>query len=89
MNSSNDNIHTVSGVAQDKKIHVRALGKGGRSKSKLNSFPQADRNWKPTVTEINVFALRLGRKMGALHSICTRVGTFAWATFFHIWTKSF
>ena len=37
MNSPNDNIHTASGVAQNKKVRVRASGRGARSKSKLHS----------------------------------------------------
>ena len=69
MNSPNDNIYTASGVAPNKKLRVRALGIGARSKNKLHSPPQADRNWKP----ISAFATRSGRQMGALHSICTRV----------------
>ena len=71
MNSPNDNIHTASGVVQNKKMRVRALGRGARSKSKLHSPPQADRYWKP----INAFATCLGRQMGAAHSICTRIGS--------------
>ena len=47
MNNPNDNIHTASGVKQDKKVRVRSLGRGTRSKSKPHSPPQADRNWKP------------------------------------------
>ena len=70
MNSSNDNIHTVSGVAQDKKVRVRALGRGARSRRKLHFSPQVDSNWKP----INAFTKHLGKKRGAAHSICTRVG---------------
>ena len=60
MNSSNDNINTASGVAQDKKVCVWALGRGARSKNKLHFPPQPDRNWK----FINAFATRLGRQMG-------------------------
>ena len=70
MNSLNDNIYTVSGVAQDKKVRIRALGRGACSKSKLHSPPQTNHNWKP----INAFTTCLGRQMGPLHSICTRVG---------------
>ena len=70
MNSTNDNIHTASGVAQNKNVRVQALGRGAHSKSKLHSPPQADRNWKP----INAFAVCLGRQMGAAHNIYTRVG---------------
>ena len=70
MNSSNDNIHTASSVAQDEKVRVSALGSGARSKSKLHFPPQADRYWKP----INAFATLLGRQIGAMQSICTRVG---------------
>ena len=46
MNSPNDNIHTASGVAQDKSVRVRALGTGVCSKYKLHSPLQAGRNWK-------------------------------------------
>ena len=70
MNSSNDNIHTASSVAQDKKVHTRVLGRGARSKSKLHFPPQADYNWKL----INALATRLGKQMGEANSICTRVG---------------
>ena len=71
MNSPNDNIHTASGVAQNKGTCVRALGEGTCFKSKLHSSPQLDRNWKP----INAFATYLRRQMGAAHNICTRVGS--------------
>ena len=70
MNSPNNNIYTASGVAQDKKVRIRALGRRARLKSKLHFPPQADRNLKL----INTFATRLGRRMGAAHSIRTRVG---------------
>ena len=70
MNSPKNNIRTALGVAQDKKVRVRALGRGVRSKWKLYSPPQADHNWKP----INAFATRLWRKIGAAHNIFTRVG---------------
>ena len=70
MNSSNDNC-TALGIAQDEKVHIWALGRGSHSKSKVHSSPQADHNWKP----INAFATHLGKKMGAAHSICTRVGS--------------
>ena len=66
MNSLNDSIHTALGVAQDKKVCVRAAGRGNRSKCKLHFPPKADHKWKP----INAFATRLGRQMGAAHSIC-------------------
>ena len=67
MNSPNDNIHTASGVTQDKKVCVWALGRGDHLKNKLHSPPQTDHNWKP----INAFAMHLGRQMVAAHSICT------------------
>ena len=70
MNSSNDNIHTASGVAQDKKVRVWVFGRGALLKSTLHFPPSADRKWKP----IYVFATRLGKQMGAANSICTRVG---------------
>ena len=71
MNSSNENIHAASGVAQDKKIRVWAFGRAAASKSSyVYSPPQVDCNWKP----INAFSTRLGRQKKAAHSICTRVG---------------
>ena len=70
MNNPNGNIHTASGVANDEKVRVWALSRGALSKSNLHSPQQADRNWKP----INAFATHLGRKMGAAHNVCTRVG---------------
>ena len=57
--------------AQNKKVRVRVLGRGIRSKNKLQSPPQADRHRKPT----NAVAKRLGRQMGAAHRKCTRVGS--------------
>ena len=70
MESCNNNIHTASDGAQDKKVRVRVLGRGTRSKNKLQSPPQADRHRKPT----NAVAKRLGRQMGAAHRKRTRVG---------------
>ena len=67
MNSLNDNIHTASGVAQNKKTCIWALGRGVHSKSKLHSPPKADCNWKT----INAFAMSLRRQMVAAHSIYT------------------
>ena len=32
MNNPNDNIHTASGVAQDKNVRIQAFGRGGRAK---------------------------------------------------------
>ena len=32
MNNPNDNIHTASGVAQDKNVRIQALGRGSRAK---------------------------------------------------------
>ena len=70
MESCNNNIHAASDGAQDKKVRVQVLGRGTRSKNKLQSPPQADRHRKPT----NAVAKRLGRQMGAAHRKRTRVG---------------
>ena len=70
MESCNNNIHTASDDAHDKKVRIRVLGRGTRSKSKLQSPPQADRHRKST----NAVAKRLGRQVGAAHRKCTRVG---------------
>ena len=67
MNNSNYNIHTASGIAQDKKVRVRALIGKTRSKSKPHFSPQSERNWKPIIA----ICYALGRKMGAANSICT------------------
>ena len=69
MESCNSNIHAASDGAQNKKVRVRVLGRGTRSKNKLQSPSQADRQRKPT----NV-AKRLGRQMRVVHRKCTRVG---------------
>ena len=46
MNSLNDNIiHTVLGIAQDRKVCVQVLGRGAHLKSKLHSPPPGDCNW--------------------------------------------
>ena len=63
MNSPNDNIHTNQ-ASLGRKVHIWVLG---CSKSKLHSLSQADCNGKP----IDAFAMRLVRRMGAMHSICT------------------
>ena len=70
MESCNNNVHAASDGAQDKKVRVRVLGRGTRSKNKLQSPPQADRHRKPT----NAVAKRLGRQMGVAHRKRTRVG---------------
>ena len=70
MESCNNNIHAASDGAQDKKVRFRVLGRGTRSKNKLQPPPQADRHRKPT----NAVAKRLGRQMGAAHRKRTRVG---------------
>ena len=57
-------------TAQDKKVGVRVLGRGTRSKNKLQSPRQANRHRKPS----NAVAKRLARQMGAAHRKCTRVG---------------
>ena len=71
MESCNNNIHAASDGAQDKKVRVRVLGRGTRSKNKPQSLPQADRHRKPT----NAVAKRLGRQMGAAHRKRTQVGS--------------
>ena len=71
MESCNNNIHAASDGEQNKKVRVRALGRTTRSKSKLQSPPQADRHRKPT----DAVAKRLGRQMGAAHRKCIRVAS--------------
>ena len=67
MNSSNENIHDASGITQDEKICIWALGREACLRSKLNFLPQANHNWKPIIA----FPMHLGRQMGAAYSICT------------------
>ena len=78
-NSSNDNIHTASGIAQDKKVCIWALSRWGCSKSKLHSPPQADHNWKP----INAIAMRLRKQMRAgtvsVLKLVPNIEIFGWA----------
>ena len=69
MKSCNNNTYTAPDGAQDKKVRVRVLGRGSRSKISC-SHPQADRHRKPT----NAVAKRLGRQMGAAHRRSTEVG---------------
>ena len=75
MNSSNDNIYAVSGVALDTNVRVRALGRGALLKRKLHFSPQIDRNWKP----INAFPMRLGRQIQAASvlELVPSIGIFA------------
>ena len=58
-------IDAASDVAQHKKVRVRALGRGARSKNKRHSPPQASFNSSST----NVPATRLERRMGTAQSI--------------------
>ena len=61
-------LHRIA--RRNKKVRIRVLGGGTRSKNKLQFPPQADRHRKPT----NVVAKRLGRQMGAAHTKYTLVG---------------
>ena len=70
MKSETKKNHTASDGAQDKKVRVRVLGRGTRSKNKIQSSPLADRHRKPT----NAVAKRLGKQMGAAHRKYTQVG---------------
>ena len=47
MKSCDNNIHAASDGAQDKKVRVRVLGRGTRSKNTLQPPPQADRPGNP------------------------------------------
>ena len=66
MECCNNNIYTASDSAQDKKVRVQVLGRGTRSKNKLQSPLQADRHRKPT----NEVARRLGRQVWAAYRKC-------------------
>ena len=55
MNSLNENIHTAWGVAQNKKVRVRALGRDARLKSKLHSPPQTTVIGNPSMHSLRVW----------------------------------
>jgi len=67
MMSANYITDSCLGVAQYKKLRVRCLGRGFRSKSKQQSPPAS-----PCGSSINVLALRLERRMEAAQSNRTR-----------------
>ena len=73
MESCNNNIHAASDGAQDKKVRVPVLGRGTRTKNKLQSPPQAHRHRKPTDYSTAQIYKRLGRQMRVAHRKCTRV----------------
>ena len=62
MESCNNNIHAASDGAQDKKVRVRVLGRGTRSKNKLQSSPQADRHRNPPTQSISVWGGKWGQR---------------------------
>ena len=68
MCKTNENNHTASVVAQDKKDRVRVLGRGARSKNKRHSPPSASFIGSST----NVLATRLQRRRRAAQSIHTQ-----------------
>ena len=61
-------IHAASDVSQNKKVRVRALGRGDRSKNKRQSPPSSSHFGSST----NVPATRLERRRGTAQSIHTR-----------------
>ena len=75
MNSLNDNIHTASGVAQDKKVRVRALDRGPVQKVNY-ILPH-----KQTITENpSIHLVRVwGGKWGSV-KLVPNIEIFAWAT---------
>ena len=79
MNSPNDNIHTASGVAQDKSVRVRALGRGACSKCKLHSPLQADRNWKH-IYSLRVWGGKWRQPTVSVLELVPNIRVFAWAT---------
>ena len=64
MTTRNNVKDTASDVAQYKKVRVRVLGRGARSKSKRQSPPSAG----PSGSSTNVLATRLERRRGAAQS---------------------
>ena len=62
MESCNNNIHAASKGAHDKKVHVRVLGRGTRSKNKLQSPPQADSHRKPPTQSLSVWGGKWGQR---------------------------
>ena len=78
MNSLNDNIHTVFGIVQDKKVCIQALGRGAHLKSKLLH--------KLTITENqSIHLLCVCRGKWGQHTVfvlklVSNIMIFAWAT---------
>ena len=79
MNRANDNIYTASGIAQDKKVRVQALGRGVRSKSKLHS-PQANHNWKLINASLRVWRGKWGERTVSVVELVPNNRIFAWPT---------
>ena len=61
-------IHAASDVSQNKKVRVRVLGRGARSKNKRQSPPSSSHFGSST----NVPATRLERRRGTAQSIHTQ-----------------
>ena len=79
MNSLQDNIYIVSGVAMEKKVCIWALGRGAR-KSKLYSPPQPDRNWKPIDAFVTLLQRQIGQRTVSVLELVSNIGIFAWET---------
>ena len=59
MESCNNNIHAVSDGAQDKKVRVRVLGRGIRSKNKLLMTVTGN----PPTQSLNIWGGKWGQRI--------------------------
>ena len=82
MKNCNNNIYAALYSTQGKKVRVRVLDKGSRSKNKLQSPPQADRHRKP----INAVAKRLWRQIGAADEKCSLLEFEQTARNWNVWS---
>ena len=62
MESCNNNIHAASDGAQDKKVRVRVLGRGTRSKNKLQSPHKLTATGNPPTQSLSVWGGKGGQR---------------------------
>ena len=80
MNSLNDNIHAASGVAQDKKVRVRVVGIGDRSKCKPHFLLKLTVTGNPSMHLISVWEGKWGQRTVSVLELVPNIGIFARAT---------
>ena len=80
INSSNDNIYIASGVAQNKKVRVRALGRGARSKSKLPSPHKLSVTGNSLMHSLRVCGGKWQQRTVSVLELVPNFEIFAWKT---------